>query len=56
MICTMLKSCFENTEPKLLNYKDFKSFPPEAIEEELSEALIDCGDSLINLIISLYQG
>ena len=45
MTCTMLKSCFENTEPKLLNYRDFKSFPLEAIEEELSEALVDCGDS-----------
>ena len=41
----MLKSCFQNTEPKLLNYRDFKSFSPQAFEEDLSEALIDCGDS-----------
>ena len=45
MIYTMLKSCFQNTEPKLLNYRDFKSFSPQAFEEDLSEALIDCDDS-----------
>ena len=45
MIHTMLKSCFQNTLPKLLNYGDFKSFSPKAFEEDLSEALIDCGDS-----------
>ena len=28
MIYTMLKSCFQNTESKLLNYRDFKSFSP----------------------------
>ena len=26
MIYTMSKSCFNNTEPKLLNYRDFKHF------------------------------
>ena len=41
----MLKSCFQNTEPKLLNYRDLKSFSPKAFEEDLSEPLIDCGDS-----------
>ena len=45
MLYTMLKSCFQNTEPKLLNYRDFKNFLPQAFEEDLSEALIDCGDS-----------
>ena len=45
MIYTMLKSCFQNTEPKFLNYRDFKSFSPQAFEQDLSEALIDCGDS-----------
>ena len=45
MIYTMLKSCFQNTEPKLLNYRDFKSFSPQAFEDDLSEALIGCGDS-----------
>ena len=44
MIYTMLKSCFQNTEPKLLNYRDIKSFSPQAFEDVLSEALIDCGD------------
>ena len=42
----MLKSCFNNTEPKLLlNYKDFKHFLQEAFKEYLSEALCDCGNS-----------
>ena len=36
----MLKSYFQNTEPKLLNH-----FSLQAFEEDLSEALIDCGDS-----------
>ena len=45
MIYTMLKSCFHNTEPKLLNYRGFKSFSPQSFEKDLSEALIDCGDS-----------
>ena len=45
MVYAILKSCFQNTEPKFLNYRDFKSFLPEAFEEDLSEALIDCGDS-----------
>ena len=26
-------------------YRDFKSFSPEAFKEDLSKALIDCGDS-----------
>ena len=41
----MLKSCFNNTEPKLLNYRDFKHFSQEAFKEDLSEALCDCGNS-----------
>ena len=45
MIYTILKFCFQNTEPKLLNYRDFKSFSPQALKEDLSETLIDCGDS-----------
>ena len=45
MAYTMVKSCFQNTGPKLLNYRGFTSFLPQAFEEDLSEALIDCGDS-----------
>ena len=44
MIYTMLKSSFNNTEPKLLNYKDFKHFSQEKFKEDLSKALCDCGD------------
>ena len=44
MAYTMLKSCFQNTESKLLNCGDFKSFSPQAFEQDLSEASIDCGD------------
>ena len=45
MIYTMLKSCFNDTDPKLLNYRDFKHFSQEAFKEDLSEALCDCGNS-----------
>ena len=45
MIYTMLKSCFDNTEIKLLNYRDFRHFSQKYFKEDLSEALCDCGDS-----------
>ena len=45
VIYTMLKSCFNNTEPKLLNYRDFKHFSKEDFKEDLSEAPCDCGNS-----------
>ena len=45
MVYTLLKSRFQNKEPKFLNYRDFKSFSPQAFIEDLSEALLDCGDS-----------
>ena len=41
----MLKSCFNNTEPKLSNYRDLKHFSQEDFKEDLSEALCDCGNS-----------
>ena len=41
----MLKFCFNNTERKLLNYRDFKHFSQEDFKEDLSEALCDCGNS-----------
>ena len=40
-----IQSSFQNTKPKLLSYRYFKSFSPQAFEEDLSEALSDCGDS-----------
>ena len=45
IITTMLKSCFNNIESKLLNYRDFKHFSQENFKEDLSEAVCDCGDS-----------
>ena len=45
MVYAMLKSFFQNTESKLLNNRDFSSFLPQTFEEDLSESLIDCGDS-----------
>ena len=45
MIYIMLKSCFNNTDSKLLNYADFKYFSQEAFRAGLSEALCDCGNS-----------
>ena len=45
MIYTMLKSCFNNTQPKLLNYRGLKHFSQEAFKEDLSEALYDCNNS-----------
>ena len=41
----MLKSCFNNTKPKLLSYRDFKHFSQKDFKENLSEALCDCGNS-----------
>ena len=41
----MSESCFSNTKPKILNYIDFKLFSQEAIKEDLSEALCNCGNS-----------
>ena len=38
----MLKSCFNNTEPKLLNHRDFKHFSQEVFKEDLSQALCHC--------------
>ena len=53
MIYTMLKCGFQNTEPKLLNYRDYRNFSPEAFKGDLSEALTNCNtDSSMNLIFS----
>ena len=51
----MLKSCFNNAEPKLLNYTDFKHFSQEVFKEELSETLCDCGNLYDDLNIFLHQ-
>ena len=53
MINTMLESCFQSAEPKILNYRDLKILP-EPYEEDLSEAIIVV-IHLINLIIFLPQ-
>ena len=45
MIYIMLKSSFINTEPKLLNYRDYKNFNFRNFKEDLSEALLICRNS-----------
>ena len=45
MIYTMLKSCFQNKETKVLNYRDFRNFLSEDFKQDLAAALNDCGDS-----------
>ena len=45
MIYTMLKSCFKNAEPIVLNYRDYKTFSKENFDRELEESLANCGDS-----------
>ena len=41
----MLKSCFQNKDPKVLNYRDFRNYSPEDLKQDLAAALNDCGDS-----------
>ena len=41
----MLKSCFQNKEPKVLNYRDFRNFSSEDFKQDRAAALNDCGDS-----------
>ena len=41
----MLKSCFQNKEPEVLNYRDFRSLSSENFKQDLVAALNDCGDS-----------
>ena len=45
MIYTMLKSCFQNKEPKVLNYRDFRNFSSEDFKQYLSPTLNGFGDS-----------
>ena len=45
MIYTMLKSCFKNAEPIILNYRDYKRFSKENFDRKLEESLTNCGDS-----------
>ena len=59
----MLKSCFQNIDPKLLDYRDFKSFSPQAFEEDVREELIDRGNSYdklpqswINMLLKKENG
>ena len=45
MTYTMLKPFFNNAEPKLLKYRDFKHILQEAFKEDLREALCNWGNS-----------
>ena len=45
MIYTMLKSCFQSKEPKVLNYRDFRNFSSEDFKQNFAAALNNCGDS-----------
>ena len=38
-------SCFQNKEPKVLNYRDFMNFSSEDFKKDLPAALNECGDS-----------
>ena len=51
MIYTMLKSCFNNTEPKLLNYRDFKHF----LQENLAKLSVIVETHMMILITFLHQ-
>ena len=44
MIYAMLRSSFQNKEPKVLNYRDFRNFPTENFNQNLAAAGNDCGD------------
>ena len=41
----MLKSCFQNKESKVVNYRDFRNFSSEDFRQVLPAALNNCGDS-----------
>ena len=45
MIYTILKSCFQSKEPKVLNYRDFSSFSSEDFKQDFAAALNNCDDS-----------
>ena len=51
MIHTMLKSCFNNPEPKLLNYRDFKHF----LQENLAKLSVIVETHMMILITFLHQ-
>ena len=55
MIYTMLKSCFNNTEPKLLNYRDFKHFSQENLKRILAKLSVIVETHMIILITFLHQ-
>ena len=45
----LIKNCFNNTEPKLLNYRNLRNLPQEAFKEDHSKALCDCSNSYDDL-------
>ena len=52
MIYTMLKSCVNNTEPKLLNYRDFKHFSQLSVIVVTHKMILNTflHQSLINML------
>ena len=41
----MLKFCFQNKQPKVLNYRDYRNYSSEDLKQDLATALNDCCDS-----------
>ena len=41
----MLKFCFQNKQPKVLNYRDYRNYSSEDLKQDLAAALNDCCDS-----------
>ena len=41
----LIKNCFNNTEPKLLNYRTLGNLSQETFKEDHSKAICDCGNS-----------
>ena len=55
MTYAIFKSCFHNTEPKLLNYTDFKHFSQEDFKEGLKEAPHNFGNSYNNFLLHFHN-
>ena len=42
---SMLKFCFQNKQPKVPNYRDYRNYSSEDLKQDLAAALNDCCDS-----------